>query len=312
VAVGGDGTIYLLGVVRAQCEGQGWFIRAYKPGGDLRWKYVTPGWQCSIAEFPTGIDVHRNLVVVSGFTHGCCGDQFHDGWVTGFTRDLHRRWRTNVEPPSPTPPGWFDTAWDVAISRGGNVFAAGWAATAAILNETSPTPGTPILVKIGEHGKRLWSKRGNASMPTMFLPVALGLGGRRAVIAARIKGKDVSWGSSPTTGWVESFAINGDAKWSRRFAGGRDEASAPTGVSLDTDGHIWVLGTRRDASDRGTDGFVRLYKGNGSLSSKLRIDRSDRFLRTGDIGALGTGAAATGWVGNQYNFKGGRLWRLVG
>jgi hypothetical protein len=232
--------------------------------------------------------------------------------VTAFSHDLHRRWRANVEPPAPTPAGWFDTAWDVEISQGGNVFASGWAATAAIANETSPTPGTPILVKIGAHGKRLWSKRGNALMPTMFLPVALGIGGRRAVIAAGVGGKDVSWGSSPTTGWVASFTNNGAGRWSRRFGGGKNEAAAPTGVSVDPGGRIWVLGTRRDASDRGTDGFVREYAGNGSLKHKLRIDRTDRYLRTGDVEALGTGAAATGWVGDQYRFQGGRLWRLAG
>jgi hypothetical protein len=312
VAVGDDGTVYLLGVVRAQCEGQGWFIRAYKPDGTLRWKYVTPGWQCSIAEFPTGIDVRKDLVVVSGFTHGCCGDQFHDGWVTAFTRKLDRRWRANVEPPAPTPPGWFDTALDVGISRHGSVFASGWAATAKILNETSPTPGTPILAKLGEHGTRIWSQRGNAKMPTMFLPVPLGVGERRVVVAAGVGGKDVSWGSSPTGGWVASYSFNSDRRWSHKFAGDRDDAAAPTGVAVDGSGHGWILGTRRDASDRGTDGFVRVYGPKGSLGGKLRIDRSDRFLRTGGIAALGTGAAATGWVGDQYRFKGGRLWRLVG
>ena len=312
VAVGGDGTVYLLGVVRAQCEGQGWFIRAYKPDGTLRWKYVTPGWQCAIAEFPTDIDVRKDLVVVSGFTHGCCGDQFHDGWVTAFSRKLDRRWRANVEPPAPTPSGWFDTAWGVGISGSGDVFASGWAATSKILNETSPTPGTPIVVKVGPQGTRLWSKRAPVSMPTMFLPVPLGVSGRRVVVAAGVEGKDVSWGSSPTTGWVASYAAGGALRWSHRFAGGREEASAPTGVSVDGRGRSWILGTRRDASDRGTDALVRWYNPNGSLRDKLRIDRNDRFLRTGGVAALGTGAAATGWVGDQYRFKGGRLWRLVG
>jgi hypothetical protein len=312
VAVGDGGTVYLMGVVRGTCEGQGWFVRAYAPGGDLRWKYVTPGWQCSIAEFPTGIDVRRDLVVVSGFSHGCCADPFHDGWVTAFSRDLTRRWRTNVEPPAPTPSGWFDTATDVAISSSGSVFASGWAATAAILNETSPTPGTPILVKLTGHGARVWSRRATVVMPTMFLPVVLGLGGKRAVIAAGIEGKDVTWGSSPTTGWVASYSLAGDAKWHDRFGGGRDEAAAPTGVAIGGRGRVWVLGTRRDRSDRGTDAFVRWYNSNGSLYRKRRIDRADRYLRTGGIEAVGFGAAAAGWVGTQYRFKGGRLWRLVG
>ncbi len=313
VAVGNDGTVYLMGVVRGTCEGQGWFVRAYTPGGDLRWKYVTTGWRCKIAEFPTGIDVHKDLVVVSGFSHGCCSDPMHDGWVTAFNRKLNRRWRANVEPPAPTPGSWFDTATDVGISSGGNVFASGWAATSLIVDETSPTPGTGILVKINAQGNEVWSKRAaTAVMPTMSLEVALGIGGRRAVIAAGVRGQDVAWGSAPTTGWVASYALNGNQRWQHSFAGERKEASAPTGVAVTKKGQIWVYGTRRDAGDHGLDGFVRWYNPNGSLRNKLRIDRSERFLRTGGIESVGHGAVASAWVGSPYKFKGGRLWRLVG
>jgi hypothetical protein len=35
-------------------------------------------------------------------------------------------------------------------------------------------------------------------------------------------------------------------------------------------------------------------------------------VRTGGIAAFNTGAAAAGWIGTQYQYKGGRLWRLVG
>jgi len=35
-------------------------------------------------------------------------------------------------------------------------------------------------------------------------------------------------------------------------------------------------------------------------------------VHTGGIAALNTGAVATGWIGTQYQYKGGRLWRLVG
>jgi hypothetical protein len=141
-----------MGVVRGQCEGQGWFVRAYKPGGDLRWKYVTPGWaNCTLAEFPTDIAARGSLVVVSGFSHGCCGDQFHDGWITAFKPNLVRRFRANTEPPS-TPLGWFDTAWGVDIASSGTIFVSGWAATASIPREMSPTPGTPFLEKLDPHG----------------------------------------------------------------------------------------------------------------------------------------------------------------
>jgi len=313
VAVGDDGTVYLVGVVRGTCEGQGWFVRAYQPDGHLLRRYVTPGWRCSIAEFPTGIDVHRGLVVVSGFSHGCCSDPMHNGWVTGLSRRLHRHWRANVEPPAPTPQGWFDTATDVGIASGGSVFVSGWAATAPIPNETSPTPGTATIAKVSGQGTQLWSRRANtAVMPTMFLPVALGIGGTRAVISAGIQGKDVAWGSSPTTGWVASYSLDGTQRWQHRFGGGRDGAAASTDVAVTSSGQIWVYGNKRDPGDHGLDAFVRWYRPNGSLRNTLRIDRSEKLLRTGGITTAGDGAVATGWVGTPYTFKGGLLWRLVG
>jgi len=310
VAVSGDGTVYLLGVVRGTCEGQGWFVRAYKPGGDLRWKYVTPGWQCSLAEFPTDIAVRGSLVVVSGFSHGCCGDQSHDGWITAFKPTLVKRFRANTEPPS-APLGWFDTAWGVGVSSAGAIFVSGWAATASIPRETSPTPGTPFLEKLDPHGHKIWSNRADVSMPTMYLPVVLGLSGNRAVIAAGVGGKDVAWGFAPTTGWAASYTLTGRLRWKNRFGGGKNEAAAATGVGINGDGRVWVLSTRRDAGDRGTDGLVRLYSAKGKLQTKRRIDPSDRYIRTGGIAAFNTGAAAAGWIGTQYQYKGGRLWRLV-
>jgi hypothetical protein len=208
--------------------------------------------------------------------------------------------------------GWFDTAWGVAITPGTAIFVSGWAATAAIPREMSPSPGTPFLEKLTLHGHKIWSQRADASMPTMYLPVPLALSANRVVIAAGVGGKDVAWGFAPTTGWVASYSLKGDLKWRNRFGGGKDESAAPTGVGIDGDGRVWLLSTRRDAGDRGTDGLVRLYSPKGSLHDKRRIDPSDKFVRTGGIAAFNTGAAATGWIGTQYQYKGGRLWRLVG
>ena len=312
VAVGDNGTVYMVGLARGTCEGQGWFVRAYAPGGDLLWKYVTPGWACSIAEYASDIAVRGDLVVVAGFSHGCCSDMFHDGWVQSFSTSLHRGWRANVEPPAPTPANWFDTATGVAIGPSGSVFATGWAATRGGITETTPTPGTPILVKLTGHGGRVWSERAHVSMPTMFLPVSVAVGGGRIAVAAGIEGKGVDWGSKPTTGWVAGYSVDGEAQWHRRFGGGQDDAAAPTGLAIWPKGILWVLGTRRDAGDRGTDVFVRrLSNATGKLVNKLRIDPATRRLSSGGIATIGTGAVATGRIGNQYEMKGGRVWRLA-
>jgi hypothetical protein len=312
VAVGDDGTVYILGSVHGTCEGGGWFIRAYTPGGDLRWRYVTPGWQCSIAEVATDIAVRGDLVVVSGYSHGCCGDPFHDGWVQAFTRDLDRRWRANVEPPSPTPASWFDTATGVGIGSHGGVFASGWAAKADIPEEASPTPGTPILTRFTEHGARVWSKRAPVAMPTMFQPTALAVGPGGVAVAAGVEGRGVAWGLDPTTGWLAKYSTDGGLLWERTWGGGRTDASTASGVAFGEGGRIWVLGTRRDPGDRGTDVVVRWYQPGGALYDRLRMDPARRYVWSGGIASVGFGAAATGWDGNRFQADGGRLWRITG
>jgi hypothetical protein len=167
-------------------------------------------------------------------------------------------------------------------------------------------------MKIGPNGARIWSKRANVSMPTEFLPVPLGLKGKTVVIGAGVEGNNVFWGSSPTTGWVGVYTLGGKFRWQDRFGGDRTDAAAPTGIGVDGNGRVWMLGERRDASERGIDGLVRSYGPKGALRGKLRIDSKTRYLSTAGIAALGTGAAAAGYLGQYYQFKGGRLWRLVG
>ena len=312
VAIAENGTIYMLGLARGQCEGEGWFVRAFAPGGELRWKYVTPGWAtCGLAEAASDIDVQGDLVVVSGTSFGCCSDMFHDGWVQSFSAALQRRWRANVEPPAPTPHSWFDTATGVSIGDGGGIYASGWAATRGGITEMTPTPGTPILEKLTSNGGRVWSRRASVSMPTMFLPVSVATGGNGVVIAAGIKGKGAGWGQSPTTGWVASYSTAGSRKWQRAFGGGTETAAAPTGVAIGFTGLLWVIGTQRDATDHGTDVFVRTYAPHGNLVDKLRIDAAKRLLTSGGIDDRGTGAVATGWLGDEYRTHGGRVWRLA-
>lgn len=310
VAVGGDGTIYVLGRILGQCEGSGWFVRAYAPGGQFRWKYLTPHWACGVAERPTDIAVQGDLVVVSGTSFGCCSDPFHDGWVQAFHRRLTPWWRADVEPPSPTPRAWFDTAGGVGIGPSGNVFVSGWAATRAIVDETSPTPGTPILAKLRGNGARVWSRRADVSMPTAFLAVPLAVSADGVAIAGGIDGKGTEWGSSPTTGWVASYTVNGVLRWQRRFGGGPEIASGPTGLAFGG-GRLWMEGSRRDPGNRGVDVFIRRYGAGGTLLGKRRIDPANkRYLYANDIGAVPGGAAATAQAGDPFGGTGGWLWRL--
>ena len=178
----------------------------------------------------------------------------------------------------------------------------------------SPSPGTPFLEKLTLHGHKIWSRRADASMPTMYLPVPLALSANRVVIAAGVGGKDVAWGFAPTTGWVASYTLKGDLRWRNRFGGGKDESAAPTGVGIDGDGRVWLLSTRRDAGDHGTErSRAAIRTRRVARTSKAGSTLRTSSVRTGGIDpAFNTGAAATGWIGTQYQYKGGRLWRLVG
>jgi hypothetical protein len=279
----------------------------------LRWKYVTPGWSgCTVAEAATGIDVRGHQVVVSGYSFGCCGDVFHDGWVQAFDRTLRPAWRADVEPPAPTPASWLDTATGVNYGDGGKIYVSGWAATSGAIAEGTPTPGTPIIEKLSWTGKPVWSVRADVPMPSMFVPVSVDVKGKRVAVAAGIHGKGVAWGTNPTTGWVASYAISGMQRWQRRFGGGRDAAAMPTGVAIDPHGHVWVASTVRDPGDRGTDVLIRTYRANGAVLDKARIDPSTRYLASGDLAKVAAGSVATGWVGDAYRFEGGRVWRMAG
>ena len=161
VATGPNGSIYLLGTVHGQCEGGGWFIRAYASDGALRGSYVTPGWRsCSLAETPFDIAATSRLVVVVGMDNGCCGDPMQDGWVRSFTPTLAPSWTTPFEPPAGLP--LFLPPAPRAAIYNGSVFVAGWAATSAVPSgsEGMMTPGTVILEKLTPGGCRGADGRG--------------------------------------------------------------------------------------------------------------------------------------------------------
>jgi hypothetical protein len=157
----------------------------------------------------------------------------------------------------------------------------------------------------------MWSVRANVAVPSMFLPVSVDAKGTRVDIATGINGQGAGWGVAPTTGWVASYAPGGTQRWQRRFGGGHDTAALPTGIAIGAHQRVWIESTVRDANDRGTDELIRTYRAGGSFIGKMRIDQAVRYLTSGAIVTVGSGAAATGWVGTRYRFKGGRVWRLA-
>ncbi len=313
VAVGDDGTVYLLGIVQGECEGGGWFVRAYRPNGHLRWKYVTPGWACSINELPEEIAVRGNLVVVAGSEIGCCDDPAHDGFIRGFSRTLRPQWRADVEPPS-TPTGYFDTATGVAIGSGG-VFVAGWAGTTAATgaHPGSPMPGSPIIERFTTGGHRVWSRRVGMPLSNPSLTQSVAVGPNSLVISSPIRGMDVAWGSSPTAAFLGSYSLAGAPRWWRWWGGTPTSAIAPTGIDINPAGKIWVATTRRNIHNHGTSAEIRLYSAGGTMLQGRLLPVTERYVNTGGIVSAPAGAAVAGWVGkNSYLPVSGHLWRLLG
>src|SRR5262245_13972514 len=74
VALLPGGNVAWTGNVQLQCEGNGWFVQVNRPNGSLGRRYVTPGWQCSLAETATDIATGPGRIFVTGFEHGCCAD----------------------------------------------------------------------------------------------------------------------------------------------------------------------------------------------------------------------------------------------
>jgi hypothetical protein len=310
-----NGNIAWTGTVQQQCESNGWFVQVNRPNGTLARRYVTPGWQCPIsAENVTDIAASADRIVVTGYTHGCCGDPYQDGWVQALDTTAHPTWRTNVEPPASTPHAWFDRATGVSIGAFGNMYVAGWGATKSIPSETSRSAGTMVLWKLTSGGGVLWSHRvGGVPMPSLDTPVAVAARGNAVMLAAGVRGFDVRWhlGSSPPTdGWLGRFTTGGSLVWSRDWDVKNPHAAEATNVAIDTTGATWVVGTRRTVHNKGLDMFVRRYSAGGGRLGKVSLNRATRFLNgTGVAARLGGGAYVTGWVGEDLA-KSGRLWRF--
>ena len=314
VDVAPSGRVVWAGRVQGQCEGSGWFLEVRRPGGGLVHRYVTPGWECDIAQRVVDVAASDDLIVVAGYDHGCCDDPFQDGWVRGFSATARPTWTTDIEPPA-SPTGWYDRVTGVSVGGLGNVYAAGWAATQPIPADGSPsTPGTPILAKLTRGGHALWTKRVPIRMASRGGIASVAARGDHLMLAADVRGVGVQWKLgrwAASDGWLGSFTTGGDLLWSRAWDTARPNAAAPSQVAVDRNGVTWVVGTRRDLTDDGLDAFIRRYAPGGALLGAVSIDGGVRTIgATGVAVTAGGDAAVTGMYGPYVPDWGkhGRLW----
>ncbi len=315
VDVAPNGSIVWVGGLQAQCEGGGYFVQVNAPGGRLIRRYVTPGWRCSLAEAVTDVAAGDRTIVVSGYHHGCCGDIGQDGWVAGFDATAHKRWQTDVEPPS-TPAAWFDRATGVAVGHRGRIYATGWAATRNIPDFGGHATGTMVVWKLAAGGGVIWATRVHGvPMPSMDAPVVVDVRGDRLMVGSAVRGSALRWAGSRagTDGWLGRLTTGGALVWSRTFERSRPRAAQPAQIAIDGASRTWIVGTRRDPSDRGLELFVRRYSSGGSLLGVRTLDAGVRYLLgTGIAVAAGRVYASGSTSPDGFQPRHGKLYRLAG
>jgi hypothetical protein len=308
VAVGENGVVYVVGnVQRFNCEGGGWFIRAYSPHGKLLHSGGTESaWYCRRPgpQIVRDVAVRGDLVVVSAARTGCCGTAaLLDGYLRGYSTKLHARWTSNFEPPAGTPHRWYDVADSVGISDAGFVYAAGWSATRHSNGETTPR-GALTIERFGHGGNSKWSRRPGVVMPYDGA-VSMVLTGSRLLVGAQMRSGGIS---------AESLSATATPVWRRTWGNDKSIRAQLGGVATDSLGRLWLSGSRIDGSDSGRNVFVRRYGASGALTGSLTIDLAPRWADGTSVATLGTTAFATGRTFSRAHdsFLTGKVWRISG
>lgn len=313
VDVGADGTIAVVGRVQSvHCEGGGWFLEVREPDGALVQRYVTPGWQCEIAENVADVAVSSDQIVVAGNDYGCCDDPHHDGWLRAFTLDATPTWSTDFEPPEGTPYEYFDRATGLAIASDGEIYAAGWAASQEIEAGKYTWQGSLVVQKMTSGGGVLWREEAFAGRYSFDTTAKVAVREQIVMVLGATRPGPVSWGAKgPADSWLARMTTEGSVNWTRSW--GKDWGTATQAEDLSIDGQMntWVVGTRRDPSDRGYDLAVRRIGPAGGLNWTLRGLEMPPFLHGTGVAAIGkSGAAVTGFETEDRRGEGiaGHVW----
>lgn len=311
VAIGPDGTVYWGGVVHAKgCEGGGWFVRAYTPGGRLLWHKDQAGWErCTKATSLADLAVGDGLVALALSDHGCCSDPFSDGYVRALDPDGGTlMWRTDFEPAGGVPAAFFDKATGIAVGGLDNVFVGGWAATEKVLDDSDGYEGVVQIQKLTSGGGVLW-RRDVRDVASRQTEVHVSARGDRLMVATIARGGYLSWGGGrPPIGLLGRFTLGGDLRWTRTWGEGWRHGAVPSGVSIGPAMDTWVVGTTRDALDRGYDLFARRYSPTGGLTQVIQLDGPTRQLWGGGVQAVTAGATFTGIAVKASYESIGRVW----
>ena len=313
IAIGRDGRIFVTGALSAAADDgpAGWFVRAYGPGGDVRWHRDQQGWRGqSRRSAGTGIDAGGDLVAVTITAEARNG--FHDGSVRAFGADGVLRWTNAFEVSGYAT---YDRATDVAVGSQGSVYAVGQIDQKRVTSDR-PEVDQEIVVQ------RLERATGNVDWIVVMrdtdvrdADLGTGIAARGDVVAVvgRIDGGSVT-GPRAERGhaWTGRMSPNGALLWQRAWGEANRKAAEPDDVAIGPGGTIRVAGTARGGGG-GVDAFLRSFDTDGTPAGGTRM-RSGRFLHGTGVATSATGGRVwlSAWRGTRDGDRpdGGRLWQL--
>lgn len=300
VTLGDDGSVSWAGGASIPCmaglDRGGWFIRTLTPGGRLLWQRAYASWKhpcrgpgASVSDLSAGphlvaATMNHYLVDVSPPTE--------DGFVVAFGPQGAVRWRAPIE-RSGTASGPADGVSGVATGRLNNVYVTGWVSTG------SGAGIAAVLQKVSAQGRVLWATRLPVEACCDMDVAARG----DAVMVAGPEGS-----GDPSSGWLGRFTPGGSLVWSHTWGEGRKVGAEPAQVALDPATGAWVVGTQRDASDRGYDMFIRRYAPTGRLLWVRVLYGPGRNMFGTGIAVTADAVVATGAV-DPWNRSKGRVFR---
>jgi hypothetical protein len=263
-------------------------------------------------------DKDGNIYVV-GTTLGALGGRNKgdgDAWVIKFAGDGRRLW--SRQPGTSA----VDFAQDVATDTHGNVYVVG--TTLGALGRRNKGGTDAWVIKFDSGGRRLWSRQPGTTDDDEALGVATDTDGSVYVVGSTFGAL-----GGPLKGvqdaWMIKFDSDGRRLWGRQP--GTSDGDSATGVTTDTDGNVYVVGTTFGAlggPKRGnTDAWVIKFDGDGHQlwSQQPGTSDGDRAFAVatdadGNVYVVGESDGALGgpnkgeddaWV-IKFDSKGRQLW----
>lgn len=280
IAVGPSGEVYVGGILGAGCEGGGWFLRAYGPGGGLRWHREANGWRrCRSATTVIGMDADRAGVVVAVDRFGCCDDPSSEGWVRAYARGGRVRWTDPFEVPG-IPAGYSDHVHDVVIGGGGTIYAVGRVSRTAEADLDDRFDRDAVVRALSPTGRPIWTRVIGSRAAAWEDAYAVDFRGGRLLVG----------GTSREASWLRELTTSGTLRRTWRWWG-----YGVSGVAVAPGGATYAVAGK----------IVRKLAPGGSIVWRTKLEGASALSVAADAG----GASVVGHI-NRPELD-GRLWRFT-